>query len=786
MPDFSGLSIGRYHITEPLGEGGMAIVYKAFDTRLECDVAVKIIRTERFAPEMLKQALTRFEREAKAVAKLTHSNIVKVTDYGEFEGNPYLVMEYLPGGTLKDLIKQRGQISWREAAQILIPVAEALGYAHSENIIHRDIKPSNILLTKNGIPMLTDFGVAKIIDEDSTQGLTGTYASIGTPEYMAPEQIGSRNVDARVDLYALGIVFYEMITGRRPFEADTPLAVMVKQTHDSLPKVSYFIKGIPPEVEKFSQKAFAKNPSERYQSAADMVIAFMNLLDGRPRRDARILKEQSFDRLEKSKQADQTIDQNSLIPHEKASFKLSLKIATFGIVVLIGVGTFFTIKNMEIPVAKNLSTNTSSTISLEAPQSTLTLAHTPLIPTKTIVPTITSTPFPELGIGTTMISDKDGMVLQFVPEGNFLMGSDLSGNPLLTVFLGAFWVDETEITNSMYSNFLNEKGNQVEEGVNWLKTQFSGTGIQENNGTWEPVPGLESLPVVNVTWYGAKKYCEWSGRRLATSAEWEKSARGTEGQKYPWGFQSPTSEYGVFGTDSPSSVGTHPKGASPYGAQDLFGNVWEWVSDWSGSFDSNSSNIINPIGPKTGEYKIIRGGSWDWAALPSSNVHSYLPTLDYSSNNIGFRCAKDLLFSDYQNPTLNIVNNKDTNSIAENIDGLPDLSVIKVNENTGYDFWNPPTIYTAICITVQNIGPVQSGPFKLSITTDGYNTGFEIIDTIDANKISYKCSQYLYSAYKPVPFCQPITVRVDSYNEVIESNENNNTYTGEICIGDKK
>ena len=278
MPDYSGISLGRYQLLEPLGEGGMAIVYKAYDTRLECEVAVKVIRTERFTPEMLKQALKRFEREAKAVARLTHSNIVKVTDYGEYEGSPYLVMEYLPGGTLKDLITQRGQILWKEAAQLLIPIAEALGYAHSQGIIHRDIKPSNILMTTSGQPMLTDFGVAKVIDDDSTQGLTGTYASIGTPEYMAPEQIGSKNIDARADLYALGVVFYEMITGRRPFEADTPMGVLVKQSHDPLPRPARFVKDLPSNVEKFLIKALAKDPADRYQTSDEMVSALKIIL----------------------------------------------------------------------------------------------------------------------------------------------------------------------------------------------------------------------------------------------------------------------------------------------------------------------------------------------------------------------------------------------------------------------------------------------------------------------------------------------------------------------------
>jgi len=148
MTNLIGKSLGRYHILEQLGEGGMATVYKAYDTRLEADVAVKVIRTENLAPSVLERALKRFEREAKALARLTHPNIVKVTDFGEHDGKPYLVLEYLPGGTLK---KRLGKpIEWEGAMRLLLPIAKALDYAHRQNMIHRDVKPSNILITADG------------------------------------------------------------------------------------------------------------------------------------------------------------------------------------------------------------------------------------------------------------------------------------------------------------------------------------------------------------------------------------------------------------------------------------------------------------------------------------------------------------------------------------------------------------------------------------------------------------------------------------------------------------
>jgi eukaryotic-like serine/threonine-protein kinase len=172
MADLTGQSLGRYHILEQLGEGGMATVYKAYDTRLETDVAVKIIRTEELSPKVLERGLKRFEREAKALARLTHPNIVGVKDYGEYESSPYLVMEYLPGGTLKQRLGK--PMAWQDAVKLILPIAEALDFAHSRNMIHRDVKPSNILLTERGQPMLTDFGIAKILDLEETADLTGT------------------------------------------------------------------------------------------------------------------------------------------------------------------------------------------------------------------------------------------------------------------------------------------------------------------------------------------------------------------------------------------------------------------------------------------------------------------------------------------------------------------------------------------------------------------------------------------------------------------------------------
>lgn len=255
----------------------MATVYKALDTRLEAHVAVKVVRMEYIPPSALDQTIKRFEREAKSLARLTHPNIVKVMDYGDHDGNPFLVMEYLSGGTLKQRIKG-GAIPWQEAVGLLMPITQALGYAHKQNLIHRDVKSSNIMFIETGQPMLTDFGMAKLFNAEKTSELTNTGMGVGTPEYMAPEQWMGR-VSVRSDIYSLGVVLYETITEKKPYTADTPAALLLKQANDPLPSPRRYARDLPEKVEKVLFKALAKE-EKRYQSMGEFSSALESLLGG--------------------------------------------------------------------------------------------------------------------------------------------------------------------------------------------------------------------------------------------------------------------------------------------------------------------------------------------------------------------------------------------------------------------------------------------------------------------------------------------------------------------------
>jgi serine/threonine protein kinase len=264
MLNFSTQETERYQLLDELGEGGMATVYKAHDQRLEREVAIKFLRRGAFPPDQMNQILKRFEREAKSLARLSHPNIVKVHDFGEHEGAPYLVMEYLPGGTLKSILGK--SVPWAVAMRMLIPVARALVFAHERGIVHRDVKPANIMISASGDPMLTDFGIAKLLENEDGKTLTGSGVGIGTPEYMAPEQGLGGAVDERVDIYSLGVVLYEMITGQKPYIADTPLAVVLKQINDPLPSPKIYAPDLPDAVEQTLMKSLAKKPEDRFEN----------------------------------------------------------------------------------------------------------------------------------------------------------------------------------------------------------------------------------------------------------------------------------------------------------------------------------------------------------------------------------------------------------------------------------------------------------------------------------------------------------------------------------------
>ncbi len=261
--DLVGVTFGHCLIEELLGEGGMARVYRARQENLDRNVAIKVLPLYYAADPAFVE---RFQLEAKAMAKLSHPNIVTIHDAGEERGRLFIIMEYIAGGNLKDRMTPMLPLS--ETTRVIRDVASALSYAHERHIVHRDVKPVNVLVDTNNRIVLSDFGIAKVLA--SSNAVTRTGAGVGTPEYMSPEQCRGTHVDGRSDIYALGIMLYEMLTGRTPFEADNYTALAHSHIYEPVPPPSRFNPRISPAVQAVVMKALEKDPSNRFQHATDM------------------------------------------------------------------------------------------------------------------------------------------------------------------------------------------------------------------------------------------------------------------------------------------------------------------------------------------------------------------------------------------------------------------------------------------------------------------------------------------------------------------------------------
>src|SRR5215468_8994701 len=273
----------RYEIGETLGYGGMAEVHLGRDVRLGREVAVKVLRAD-LARDPSFQA--RFRREAQAAASLNHPSIVAVYDTGEdMTGSngstPYIVMEYVEGRTLREVLKAEGRIMPRRAMEIVSDVCAALDFSHRNGIVHRDVKPGNVMITSTGTVKVMDFGIARAV-ADAGATMTATAAVIGTAQYLSPEQARGENVDARSDVYSTGCLLYELITGSPPFTGDSPVAVAYQHVRENAPVPSSLNPEVPRTVDSIVMKALAKNPLNRYQSAAEMRADLQRALADQP------------------------------------------------------------------------------------------------------------------------------------------------------------------------------------------------------------------------------------------------------------------------------------------------------------------------------------------------------------------------------------------------------------------------------------------------------------------------------------------------------------------------
>jgi serine/threonine protein kinase len=279
LSDLTGATLGKYRLVEKLGQGGMAQVYKAYQSDLERYVAIKILH-----PHLTGDAefAARFQREARAIAALEHPHIVRIYDFDTDGDLAFIVMEYLSGSSLKARLREAScrneYLPLDQVQQIISALADALDYAHRHAVIHRDIKPSNVLITNDGRPVLTDFGIARMID---VTAITGSDGTLGTPAYMSPEQAKGEPGNARSDIYALGVMLYQLCTNHLPFDADTPYAIILKHLTAPLPPPRSLRSDLPDALERIIFKALAKDPDERYPTAGEMARALRAAGEGR-------------------------------------------------------------------------------------------------------------------------------------------------------------------------------------------------------------------------------------------------------------------------------------------------------------------------------------------------------------------------------------------------------------------------------------------------------------------------------------------------------------------------
>ncbi|MCB8916279.1 MAG: SUMF1/EgtB/PvdO family nonheme iron enzyme, partial [Ardenticatenaceae bacterium] len=578
-------TISRYEIVRELGRGGMAIVYLARDPLMDRQVAVKVLpRQFTFDPGFR----SRFQREAQIVARLEHPAIVPVYDFGEFDDQPFLVMRYMAGGSLRGRLADK-PLPVTEVAGLYNRLAAGLDKAHRQSVIHRDIKPDNVLFDDEGLPYLADFGIARLAEASQTMTVAGT------PTYMSPEQVhGKQTLDGRADIYALGVMLFELLTGRPPYEANTNAQLMFKHAYEPVPDVLAANPTLPAGAREVIVRSMAKAPADRYRTAAELAMAVQwlagrtpagpitptlppagdtTLLDSPPpaalpqvRFDVPPQKERPEAAAERTAQparvrpaaTPQQPPAKAEMPPQKqrpagqppagqlAMKRLAAWLKALPMAVWTGGGLILVVALLVLGLRGLLPVDGDEAATTQAPVAVPTQDPSRL--------PMSATPI------ATQTRPGDGMVMVYVPEGSFLMGSadgDLdaydSEFPQHQVTLDAFWLDQTEVTNGQYERCVAD--GECRANDDYGSDFFSG----------------ENQPVVGVSWDDAVAYCAWAGGQLPTEAQWEYAARGPESLKYPWGNDAPDEtllnySLSVGGT---TEVGSYPAGASWVGALDM-------------------------------------------------------------------------------------------------------------------------------------------------------------------------------------------------------------------------
>jgi serine/threonine-protein kinase len=633
-----GRIIGNYEIVSPFGEGGMGELYLGRHTRLAREVIIKTIRTEDFSPKQIEHLRDRREREACNQSQLDHPPIDRVYASIADGDTTCIVMEYVPGRDLRKMItRETGPIADYRALKLFKQVLAAIDYAHHfiyldktgarhQGIIHRDLKPANILVTPDDVVKVTDFGIVKV---RGVKGGTQMGFNPGTPEYMSPEQARGRELDHRSDIYSMGVVLYEMLTGRVPFEGDGSGTsdYEIRRGHIELPvpPMSHYYPGISPELEKVVLKSLEKNPDDRYQTARQ----FCELIEEYEQTGAAKITGRMLG-------ARHTVLQEGRVSGRSGSLADAPTVGVGNTVLTDQSRPSNANRSSNNRAANYSSSHSSGANSYPRPQAggsaqeqkpklplvvgfaglaLLTVAISYWLLTRK-----PPTPDPKLTGGT-----PPGMIS--IPGGEFMMGRD-DGNdyerPAHKVVVKPFYIDETEVTNAQYQEFVDTTRRQPPP--HWV------------NG--RAPAGKASDPVYNVSWDDANAYARWAGKRLPTEEEWEYAARGTDGRLYPYGNKPDLQSSNAYEDNfsEPLAVKSYPSGSSPFGVFDMAGNVSEWTAS---DFKFYPGSTFPPDNPNVGR-KVVRGGAYNIPVEKQTATDRFFQPPSTKNKFIGFRCAQDV------------------------------------------------------------------------------------------------------------------------------------------------